>query len=282
VQNIRASVLIPTRRRPEYLEVTLRSIVTQAEHQDAEVIVISDGPDAATRDLADRYRARVAELPRASGLNAVRNEAVNVAQGELLVFVDDDVVASSGWLEAYLRAANEAPHHDVFGGPIRARLEGGGPRACGREKPPITSLDLGQEDRDVQLVWGANMAIRADAFRRLGGFDESIIGTGDEEEWLRRYIAEGKRVRYVAGAAIIHRRNAEDAKLMNLAKTAYGRGRAARRYDKRKHAAPPIGRELVTLTGCVWHVARRRCALGLVFGAHAAGRLRQAIADRRA
>ena len=56
----------------------------------------------------------------------------------------------------------------MFGGPIRAALEGGGPRSCGRESPPITTLDLGGADRDVPLVWGANMALRRRAVERAG------------------------------------------------------------------------------------------------------------------
>ena len=77
------------------------------------------------------------------------------------------------------------PDADAFGGPIRARLEGRTPSACGREDPPITSLDLGPEDTEADMVWGANMAIRRSAFERMGPFDEAVAGHGDEEDWLR-------------------------------------------------------------------------------------------------
>ena len=277
----RASVLIPTRARPHYLDVTLRSIAPQAKHEGAEVLVISDGLDEESREVAQHHGARMLELSAPSGLNAVRNEGIKAASGDLLVFVDDDVIAPPGWLEAYLSAANARPVQEVFGGPIWAQLEGGGPRACGREKPPITTLDLGTEDRDVQLVWGANMAVRSQAFMRLGGFDETITGAGDEEDWLRRYLKEGNRVRYLANAGLVHRRSASDAKLIKLAGAAYRRGKTARRYDERKHTAPPIRGELLTLAGCAWHTFRRRCALGLVFAAHTAGRLHQALAGRQ-
>ena len=272
----KVSVLIPTRARPCYLDVTLRSIAPQAQRHGAEVLVISDGPDDESREVAHHHGARMLELPRPSGLNAVRN----VASGDLLLFVDDDVIAPPEWLEAYLRAASASPDREVFGGPIRAQLEGGGPRACGREKPPITTLDLGEDDRDVQLVWGANMAIRSRAFKRLGGFDQTIMGTGDEEDWLRHYVNEGNRVRYLADAGLAHWRSSSDAKLSKLARAAYSRGKAARRYDERKQMAPSIRTELLTLVGCAWHTFRRRCALGLVFAAHSAGRLHQAAVDR--
>ena len=97
-----------------------------------------------------------------------------------------------------MRAAGEHDDEDLFGGPIVARLEGGGPRSCGREDAPITTLDGGPDDREIEFVWGANMAIRRRALERIGRFDETIQGRGDEEEWERRYKSAGGRVRYVA------------------------------------------------------------------------------------
>jgi N-acetylglucosaminyldiphosphoundecaprenol N-acetyl-beta-D-mannosaminyltransferase len=46
-----ASVVIPTRRRPDYLDVTLSSVVPQADRAGAEVLVVSDGRDRATADV---------------------------------------------------------------------------------------------------------------------------------------------------------------------------------------------------------------------------------------
>jgi glycosyltransferase involved in cell wall biosynthesis len=273
-------VVIPTRRRPDYLDVTLTSVVPQAESAGAEVLVVSDGVDGSTAEVAARHGARLVSLAKPTSLNAARNAAVGAVSSDLIVFVDDDVEAPPGWLDALLIGARCADDRDVFGGPIRARLEGGGPHACGREPAPITTLDLGEVDCDVPFVWGANMAIRARAFDRIGSFDETIFGRGDEEDWLRRYAAGGAQIRYVARAGLDHRRSAADSTVTRLARAAYEQGRAARRYDGRKGTAPPIRGELRTLAGCAWHTVRRRCAFGIVLGAHTVGRLRQAVADR--
>jgi GT2 family glycosyltransferase len=272
-----ASVVIPTRARPGYLDVALRSIAPQAAEHGAEVLVVSDGPDHATAQVAARHGARLQALDRARGANAARNAGVAAARSELIVFVDDDVEAPAGWLAAILLGAREMPDVDVFGGPIVARLEGGGPHACGREGAPITTLDLGPSDRDTTLVWSANMAIRTAALERVGGFDETLRGRGEEEDWLRRHARLGGRVRYLAGAGLGHRRTAADATLRRLSGAAYALGRSARRYDVRKGEAGSTGPELRTLAGCLWHVARRRCAVGLVLAAHATGRLRETL-----
>ena len=275
-----ASVVIPTLAAPSYLEVTLGSVCPQARDAAAEVIVVSDGPDPATRAVAERHGARLVELPERRGLNAARNAGIEAAGSDLIVFIDQDIDAPAGWLEAILTGARENPECEVFAGPIRARLEGG-PKGCGREPPPITTLDAGPSDRDVPLAWGANMAIRRSAFERIGRFDESLHGRGNEDEWEYQYTAAGGRVRYLARAGLDHRRERDDSRLGVLTRAAYGQGREARRHDVRTGRTRPIRAELRVLAGCAWHTVRRRCAYGIVMGARVAGSMREALGERR-
>jgi GT2 family glycosyltransferase len=218
------------------------------------------------------------EEPR--GPNAARNSGIAAAQGDLIVLVDDDVFAPEGWLRALLDAAAAHPGHEAFGGPIRARLEGVRFRACGREGPPITFLDLGAQDREAEFVWSANMAIRRGALERVGMFDAGLDIYGDEEEWQRRLRAAGGRILYVAAAGLDHRRAGADARLGSLARAGFHRGRNSRRFDVRKGTAPSLGAELRVLAGCGWHTVRRRCENGVVMGAVAAGRVREALSPR--
>jgi Glycosyl transferase family 2 len=302
-----ASIIIPTRGRPSYLEVALGSIAPQAAAAGAEMLVVDDaGASPATRALAARFGARYEPHSGPLGLNVARNTGVERSTGELVVFVDDDIRASPEWLRALTDAARENPDVDVFTGPIRPRLEGHRLRTCGREGPPITSLDLGAEDTDARYAWGANMAIRRGALDRVGPFDVSLEHGGDEQEWQDRLAAGSgltapafaggarepqpdpepqARVLYVARAAVEHRRAGADARLISLARAAHARGRAARRFDARRGQVPALGRELFTLAGCLGHVIRRRCPAGLTMAAHSAGRLREgvraALTDRR-
>lgn len=275
-----ASVVIPTLAAREYLDVSLASVMPQAEALGTEVIVVSDGRDESTAAVADRRGAALVTLREPRGVNWARNAGITAARSELIVFIDDDIEAPEGWLQAMIDGAVAYPDVEVFGGPIRARLEDG-PHACGREAPPITTLDAGPEDRDVPLVWGANMAIRRSALDRVGLFDESLSGRGDEEEWQFRYRSAGGRIRYLAAAGLDHRRSAADARVLVLARAAYNQGREARRHDVRSGKARPVGTELRTLAGCAWHTVRRRCAYGIVMAARSAGSLREALAERR-
>jgi glycosyltransferase involved in cell wall biosynthesis len=270
------SVVVPTRDRVGYLDVTLRALAAQDIAGPYELIVVDDGAGDGTAELAERVGARLVR-PARRGPNSARNAGIEVAVAELVAFVDDDTHAPPGWLRAIVEGAARHPEADAFGGPIRARLEGPAPRTCGREGPPITSLDLGPADREVELVWSANMAVRRTAFERVGPFDERFSTGGDEEEWLRRLRSAGGRVVYLASAGLDHRRAGDDARLRSLMRAAYGRGRNMRAYDSARSRAPALGSELRVLAGCGWHTLRRACPQGLVMGAHSAGRVVEAV-----
>src|SRR5215218_8676618 len=159
-----ASILFPTRRRRDYLAVALASVAPQAAARGAEIVVVEDDPaDPETERLVTGHGGVYLAHGAPRGINDARNTALEAASGELLCFLDDDVEAWPGWLQALLAAAAVHPQHEAFGGPIRPRLEGRRLHACGREPLPITSLDLGPDDRELEFAWGANLAIRRSA-----------------------------------------------------------------------------------------------------------------------
>jgi GT2 family glycosyltransferase len=274
-------VVVPTSGRADYLEVALASLAAQDIDRDAyEVIVIDDGSTDRTPSVIEAAGARSVTRDTPAGPNAARNTGVRMAGADLVAMVDDDVWAPPGWLRALVDGAQRHPQAGALGGPIRARLEGPAPRSCGRELPPITSLDLGPEDRPAELVWSANMAIRRGAFDQVGPFDERFSTGGDEEDWLRRLRGLGGEVVYVAEAGLDHRRAGDDARLRSLMRSAYRRGRNMRAYDRMRGVDPRVGSELRVLAGCGWHTVRRACPQGLVMGAHSAGRLAEAVRPR--
>jgi GT2 family glycosyltransferase len=272
------TVVVPTRDRPGYLEVTLASLGRQRAAAAHEIVVVDDGPRGEAEPVAARHGVRYTSHGAPRSLNAARNTGVREARAPLIAFVDDDVLVPRDWLAALAAGARDHLEAEAFGGPIHARLEGPPLRACGREDPPITVLDLGPEDRETESVWGANFAVRRSAFERIGPFDEQIVRPhGDEEEWLARLRLAGGQVVYLAGAGLEHRRTAADARLGPLARAAYARGRAARASDRRRGRAPRLGLELRVLAGCGWHTVRRACPQGIVMGAHAAGRVVETV-----
>jgi glycosyltransferase involved in cell wall biosynthesis len=273
-------VVVPTSNRASYLDVTLASLAAQDFGGEWETIVVDDGSRDSTPAVIERFGVRSIVHDEPLGPNPARNEATAAARADLIALVDDDVYVPPQWLRELVAAAERHPDADVLGGRIRARFDGPAPRSCGREEPSITTLDLGDEDREVELVWSANLMFRRRAFALAGPFPEDIPPGGDEEEWLRRLAAAGGRVWYVADAWLDHRREGDDARLRSLMRGAYHRGRNIRSYDARRGVAPPVARELRVLAGCGWHTVRRGCPQGLIAAAHSWGRLREALAPR--
>jgi glycosyltransferase involved in cell wall biosynthesis len=274
------SVVLPTHGRVRYLEVALDSLAAQDLDEPWELLVVDDGSSDGTAALLERRGTPTLRFDPPKGLNAARNAGARAGRAELIAYTDDDVRVPPGWLRALVEGARRHPGAEAFGGPIRASFEGPAPRGCGREDPPLTTLDLGEADRPAELVWGANMAVRRGAFDRVGWFDEAIHGGGDEQEWLERLLAQGGPVEYIAAAELEHRRVGDDARLRSLARGAYVRGRNMRAYDTSRGRAPALGSELLVLAGCGWHTLRRACPQGIVMGAHSLGRTVEALRPR--
>lgn len=277
VQPPAVSVVIPTRNRAEYLDVALASLARQDLDARYELIVVDDCSADGTRAVIEGAGARYIRFEHPRGLNAARNAGVRATAAPLIAFLDDDVYAPPGWLRALVGGAERHAHGEAFGGPIRARFEGRTPSSCGRERPPITTLDLGRDDVEAKVVWGANLAIRRRAFDRIGPFDEAVSSHGDEEDWLIALRAAGGRIVYLGAAGVDHRRTGADARMPALAHAAYRRGRAARVTDQRRGVAPGLLRELRNLAGCAWHTVHFACPQGAIMGAHSAGRVAEAV-----
>ena len=199
------------------------------------------------------------------------------------MFIDDDVEAPPGWLaRAAGRRARRAGRATCSAGRSAPALEGGGPRTLrsrgGRRSRPWTS---GPSDRDVPSSSGAP-TWRSGAARceRVGAFDETLHGRGDEEDWERRYAAAGGRDplprRRRPGSPP---RRGATPRCAALARAAYGSGpRRPRATTCASGAAPSLRGELRTLVGLP--VAHRAAPLRRRARAEPrtrAGRLREAL-----
>jgi GT2 family glycosyltransferase len=264
-----AAIIVPTRGRAGYLARALASLCTQARDAGVDVLVVDDGPDAQTRAAAERFGARYVAHDRPRGLNAARNTGLAATDADWLFFVDDDVEVREGWLAALLAAARGADEDvAVLAGAIHARIDNPRYRQCGREGAPITFLT---EDRGVG--WGANLGVCRSWVQRMGEFDAARELYGDEQEWQDRVRAAGGRIVWVPGAALDHVRTGDDATVRALARAAYARGQASRRYDVFKGRAPSRAAELALLARTALHGPLHRCWNGPVMAAHSLGRI---------
>ncbi len=92
----RISVVIPTRNRAESLRRCLREVLSQVDFATDEVIVADDGSTDSTSSLKNEFDAVRWVRLEGQGTCAARNRAVAMATGDLVLFIDDDIVCSPG------------------------------------------------------------------------------------------------------------------------------------------------------------------------------------------
>lgn len=277
------SVAVCTRDRRDTIGDCVASLLDQdIAHDTYEIIIVDDGSTDGTKAigqrLADDHPARVRFVSqRHAGLSVARNRAITEGTGELVCFLDDDAVASPGWVSAMIDAARRHPEVDCFGGRLLLRLEGPAPRTCAAESLGA-SLDLGDDLQAIERVKGSNMAIRRSAFERIGLFNPALVWRGDEDNWMHRLTEQGGRALYVPDALVWHRRLASDLKLWKLLRTRFGWGVGQVQY-KRETGEPFHRRaELRALRAGLAHAYRDRCTGGLLQASIKLGALWGALA----
>lgn len=114
-----ASIVIPTYNRGELLEKTLIALTRQTlPPDDFEVIVCSDGSTDDTAETVHRFARRLnihfSEQDQA-GPSVARNRGAEMAQADLLVFIDDDIETAPQFLEAHWRAHQQNPNLVLIG-----------------------------------------------------------------------------------------------------------------------------------------------------------------------
>jgi GT2 family glycosyltransferase len=192
----RFSVVVPTCRRPDLLARCLESLQPGTQLADPscyEVIVTDDARGETARDMmrAKFPWARWVEGP-ARGPAANRNNGAHHATGEWVCLIDDDCVASPGWIAAFRETA---ANNDVD------LIEGRTTVPDPADDPFLHSVS----NHNGGGYWSCNLAIRRDCFIAVGGFDEDFLAPAAEDmEFAHRLRAHHPRARFVPEALVLH------------------------------------------------------------------------------
>jgi glycosyltransferase involved in cell wall biosynthesis len=218
------SVVIATRDRAKLLAATLEAVVAQdPPGQPFEVVVVDnasvDDTPGIVEALTRRSTVPVVYLTEMkSGKSHALNSAITRARGELLVFTDDDVIPSPGWLAAYARAFTETGADYAVGRilPLWEVPPPGwmSPAFYGALAVPDAGtkrLPLGKGLNEEIMPIGANMAVRRHVLDRVGGWNPNLgklqgtLRTGEDHEFALKMLSAGFRGVYDPRACVQHR-----------------------------------------------------------------------------
>jgi L-malate glycosyltransferase len=182
------------------------------------LVIVDNGSTDATSEIISSFTDRLPLtylLERARGKNAALNAGLNHAEGDLVLFTDDDTLPRPDWLIKMREVADRQSSFAMFGGAVVPHWE----------VPPadwilkrvqlapvfsITDPELRDGPIPPSVVYGTNMAVRAEIFRSGRRFDTSIgprggsYAMGSETELAMRLTKEGFKSYHCEGAVVEH------------------------------------------------------------------------------
>jgi glycosyltransferase involved in cell wall biosynthesis len=168
-----------------------------------EVVVVDDGSTDATAEIARRHPVRVLSVPH-GGLAVARNQGLQAATGDLVVFLDSDAYPSPEW-PYYLALGMDAPQVGGVGGPNVPPPQDpeGAHRVARAPGGPVHVL---LSDDRAEHVPGCNMAFWRDVLLEAGGFDPIYTSAGDDVDLCWRVLDLGWSIGFHPAALVWHHR----------------------------------------------------------------------------
>jgi GT2 family glycosyltransferase len=217
------SIIIPTRDHLEMIHRCLHSLVEKTHGVEYEVIVMDDhSSDPAVLAFYAEIQAlhpqvRVHANEGAFNYSRVNNQGAQLANGELVLFLNNDVeILHDGWLVEMVRWAQMPgvgmvgakllyPGGSVQHAGIVLGMTGHAGHLFAGRAPAQGDLFLSPEVyRNVSAVTGACMLVRRDVFERLGGFDENLMLVFNDVDLGVRFLQQGWRIVYTPAAELVH------------------------------------------------------------------------------
>jgi GT2 family glycosyltransferase len=197
----RLSVVVATYNRAASLDRLLIAIAAQPGLVTAsEVVVVDDGSTDDTAAVVARHGHRRVVTGHV-GPAAARNAGWRAAQGELVVFTDDDCVPATDWLAGLLAAFADDGVEGVGGG-IVPLLHGYFEDFSHAERLADHGV---APDGSVRYLVTANAAYRRSALERVGGFDETFPRpAGEDVDLSARVVETGGRLALAPDAIVAH------------------------------------------------------------------------------
>ncbi len=194
------------------------------------ILVDNASTDGSAASARARYpEIQIIETGANLGFAAGANRGARAARGDALVFLNPDARVEPGAIASLVDALATTPGAGIAGGGLVD--------AAGRWQPgaarfhPVAHLLLDttpgrlaararRAPHVVDWVYGTFMVVRRDAFRQLGGFDESYFLYGEDLDLCHRALDLGLRTIHVPDARAIHGANVSAAQRFGLGREA--------------------------------------------------------------
>lgn len=204
-----ASIVIPTRNRPQAIGRCLDALAEQSLPPGSfEVIVVDDGGEPAlTLDPARWLPKFALKLihQKNTGPAGARNRGVAEAGGEFLAFTDDDCLPAPTWLEKIIAALRENPEA-LAGGSTSNGLKDDLFAEASQIIVEMVYEHFNRDPASAYFFASNNIAARRDRYVASGGFDTDFESPAAEDrEFCDRWRMQKRPLLWEPTARIEHR-----------------------------------------------------------------------------
>jgi glycosyltransferase involved in cell wall biosynthesis len=237
----RVSVVIPCFNQGHYLAEAIESVAAQT-HPASETIVVDDGSQDNSFEVAARYPSVRRLRQRNSGVAAARNAGLRQAGGSLVVFLDADDRLLPEALQVGVEALAKRPHVAFAAGMSQDIGEDGG--VIRELRQPLVIQDHYLNLLKDCYIWsGSSLVSRRAAVLEVGGFNERLRAGDDYELYLK--LARRHPVFCHEAVVTEYRRHGanttRDSALVLTSQLQVLRGQRAQLRDRRERAAQRDG-----------------------------------------
>ncbi len=267
------SVLIVGYNSRSCLDGCMRHLRRAAKGLSVEVLFVNNGDDGSEEIVVDQFPEAVIVPSQGNvGFAAGMNLLANHATAPLLLLLNPDVELDPDAIVELYAVSRDCPDYEILGS-LAVRSDGTFDMRSLPSLPKITELlkgaiglsermrkiDLTSRVVETEAVCGGMMMVRSEAWRDLGGMDETFFLYAEEMDLCTRIRARGGRIGLVPSSRGLHDIGsgaASSPKRIQFLTTG-----AAHYYHK--HFAPPLAWLTVC---CLWLACFTRYATGRFFG----------------
>jgi GT2 family glycosyltransferase len=196
------SIIVPIHHAADTFTLCLVSLLPAVSYPH-ELIVVADGPAPELTRLARQCRVKVVQLAQAGGPARARNRGAAEAKGDILLFIDSDVLVPPDIIKHVVAEFERDASLTALIGSYDSKPTA--PNFLSQYRNLLHHYTHQNSAIDIKTFWAGCGAVRCQPFRAVGGFDEAFTQPAIEDiELGYRLTAAGYAIRIVKSLQVTH------------------------------------------------------------------------------